>query len=527
MKKDQEPQPIEISERELDQLVREIEESALAPKSKEILIRILLSFLWLQSQIERKTLTVRKLLRMFFGPKTEKSRKGPKDPEPPAAPSPKGEAPKPKGHGKNGAAEFSAAEHVSVPHPKLKPQECCPSCRAGSLYPYGNGSVLRIFGQAPLIAKIFEPAQLRCGSCQDLFTAPLPKEAGGSRHHETANAMVACLNYQAGMPFYRLEALQRSLKVPLPDATQFDMVEKVADCGAPVVEHLKKLASNCESQGFDDTGMKVLSLIAENKASCAGERTGMQTTAILAKADGQEIALFQTGRKHAGENIADLLKNRDPLLAKVTQMSDAAPCNFSHDFMRLVNQALCLDHGRRNFHELLEQFPADCRHVIEELARVYKNDSETKTQGLSDSERLAYHQAHSLPIMNGLNAWMEEKMENRDVEPNGPLGKAIKYFLAHWNGLTAFLRIPGAPLSNAHVERLVKRCVLRRKASLFYKTLAGAAIGDVLMSLIETTRLAAKNPFEYLVALQKYAALVRANPERWLPWNYQQALPAI
>src|SRR3989338_5982425 len=105
--------------------------------------------------------------------------------------------------------------------------------------------------------------------------------------------------------------------------------------------------------------------------------------------------------------------------------------------------------------------------------------------------------------MNGLNTWMEEKIENKEVEPNSELGQAIDYFLKHWNGLTAFLRVEGAPLSNAEVEQLVKRCVLRRKGSMFYKTEAGAWIGDILMSLIETSRFAKKNPFDYLMALQK------------------------
>ena len=65
------------------------------------------------------------------------------------------------------------------------------------------------------------------------------------------------------------------------------------------------------------------------------------------------------------------------------------------------------------------------------------------------------------------------------VEPNGALGGAIEYFLTHWNGLTQFLRVAGAPLSNAEVERLLKKCVLRRKNSMFYKTQVGAWIGDI------------------------------------------------
>lgn len=534
---DDNPSRIEMSAGEIERLIAEIRTGKISSDTQELLVRFLLGWRWLNQQLENKTLSIKKLLNLLFGSKTEKSKnktKKSKDdsdsqdssgtnagsddqPVPPK--------PKPKGHGKAGQAEYTS-DKVPVPHPTLSAGGPCPDCD-GRLYEFGKASVLRIFGQAPLKATVYELEQLRCSSCQGLYTAPLPAEAGEMRHHLTANAMVALLNYGTGVPFYRLESLQEQLGVPLPDSTQFDMAEKVANCGSPVVNYFKKLAANGEKQGFDDTPMPILSLMNENKSLGEKDRTGMQTSAVLAKVGENKVALFLTGRKHAGENLGELLSARNPQLAKVVQMSDAAPCNFSHNYMDLVIKALCLDHGRRDFHDLLKFFPTDCQHVIDELGKVYKNEADVKVMGLSPGERLLYHQEHSGPIMNSLNTWMEEKIENREVEPNSKLGDAIEYFLKHWNGLTAFLRVEGADLSNAEVERLIKRCVLRRKASMFFKTEAGAWIGDILMSLIETARYARKNPFDYLVALQKYSARVRANPELWLPWNYQATLAVI
>lgn len=526
------PSRIEMSEGEMERLIAELKASNLRGETQELLVKLLLGWHWLNQQLESKSLSIKKLLRLFFGSKTEKSNDKPNDKDDSKGgtgggkPEPKPPKPKPEGHGKNGQAEYSATK-VPVPHPTLKPKDKCPSCLRGRLYQFGFAAVLRIFGQAPLPAKVYELEQLRCASCQELFTAPLPAEAGPDRHHSTANAMVANLNYGAGMPFYRLEGLQKQHGVPVPDSTQFDMVEKVANCGAPVVEHLKSLAVIGEKQSFDDTPMPIQSLMKENKTLSDEDRRGMQTTAIVAQSGGNKIALFITGRNHAGENIGELLKRRDPSLPNVLHMSDASPNNFSHDFMNIVIKALCMDHGRRNFHDLLKEFAKDCQHVITELGKVYKNDADTKRLGLSAADRLLYHQVHSGHIMNDLNTWMEEKLENREVEPNSELGKAIDYFLKNWNGLTAFLRVAGASLSNAEVERLVKRCVLRRKASKSYKTQASAWIGDILMSLIETSRFAGKNGFEYMVALQDYAAHVRAHPENWLPWNYQKTLAAL
>lgn len=536
-----EPSRVEMSEGELEKLIAEVQSSSLSESSKDLIVKVLLSFAWLSRELERKTLSIRKLLRIFFGRKSEKQSKEKKDktdkgdkPEggsagtgSPKPETPKPDKPKPKGHGKNGQAQFESAERIPVPHPTLKDKDNCPSCGVGRLYAFGVACVLRIFGQAPLQAKVFELEQLRCASCQELFTAPLPEAAGVNRHHESANAMVAFLNYGAGVPFYRLEGIQKQMGVPLADSTQFDMSEKVANCGLPVFTHMKDLAADAAQHGFDDTPMPVLSLMKENEGLSDKDRKGMQTTAVIAKSGENKIALFLTGRNHAGENISSLLQDRDPSLPKVIQMSDAAPCNFSHEFLDMVIKALCLDHGRRNFNDILEAFPRDCQHVITELGKVYKNDADAKKLGLDPEARLTFHKERSSPIMNGLNAWMEEKLENREVEPNSALGEAIDYFLKHWNGLTAFLRVAGAPLSNAEAEQLVKRCVLRRKASMFYKTMAGAWIGDILTSLIETARIAKKNPVDYLEAIQKHARHAREHPEKWLPWNYQQTITTL
>jgi|ERR1700736_1380321 transposase len=111
-----------------------------------------------------------------------------------------------------------------------------------------------------------------------------------------------------------------------------------------------------------------------------------------------------------------------------------------------------------------------------------------------------------------------------DVEPNSGLESAITYCLKHWERLTLFLRQAGAPLDNNLVERALKKAVLHRKNSLFYKTENGAEVGDLFMSLIHTCELNGANPFAYLMELQKQAEEVAENPSPWMPWNYQQAL---
>ncbi len=169
-------------------------------------------------------------------------------------------------------------------------------------------------------------------------------------------------------------------------------------------------------------------------------------------------------------------------------------------------------------------FPEECRFVLETLGAVYANDAEARRLGVPPAERLVFHQQRSGPLMDDLKKWFEQQFGERKTEPNSGLGKAITYFQRHWKGLTAFLHLAGAPLDNNICERALKKAVLHRKNALFYRTLHGADVGDLFMSLIHTCELNGANSFEYLVELQRHAAELASNPAAWMPWNYREAL---
>ena len=104
------------------------------------------------------------------------------------------------------------------------------------------------------------------------------------------------------------------------------------------------------------------------------------------------------------------------------------------------------------------------------------------------------------------------------------LGGAIAYALKRWGRLTLFLEREGAPIDNNICENMLKRAILHRKDSLFYKTEHGAHVGDLYMSLIATARLAGANPFDYLTELQRHAKEVANSPADWMPWRYRETL---
>ena len=65
---------------------------------------------------------------------------------------------------------------------------------------------------------------------------------------------------------------------------------------------------------------------------------------------------------------------------------------------------------------------------------------------------------------------------------------------------------------------------LHRKNALFYRTLNGAQVGDLFMSLIHTCQLCGANSFDYLTELQRHARQLAANPTEWMPWNYRETM---
>jgi len=436
------------------------------------------------------------------------------EPESNASPSP--------GHGRNGAGAFVSSRKIAIAHAKLKHGDRCPDCGKGNVYEQKEPKVLvRIVGQAPLAATVYSLERLRCGACGQVFTAQEPEGVGPEKYDETAAAMIAQLKYGSGTPFYRLEQLQGQLGIPLPAATQWEVVEEAAELLKPARDELIRQAAQGEVVHNDDTSMRVLRLTREP----TDERTGVFTSGIVSTGQGWKIALYFTGRQHAGENLAEVLLQRAQHAGPAIQMCDALSRNVPKLAAGVeILLANCLAHGRRQFVEVAANFPDQCRYVLEMLGQVYGHEAEARERGLRAEERLQFHQERSGPVMEQLHHWLEAQFAERKTEPNSGLGKAITYLLRHWRPLTLFLRQAGAPLDNNLVERVLKRAVLHRKNALFYRTLNGAEVGDLFMSLIHTCQLCGANSFDYLTELQRHAQELAAQPAEWMPWNYRETL---
>ena len=343
----------------------------------------------------------------------------------------------PAGHGRNGAAMFTGANRVAVAHATLHSGDLCPECRRGKVYCLKEAATLvRFVGHAPLEATVFQMERLRCNACGEVFTVEEPESAGADKYDETAVAMIALLKYGTGVPFKRLERLQEHLGMPLPATTQWDLMAAAAKLLWPVLVELIRQAAQGSVMHNDDTGMRILRLAREP----GDKRTGTFTSGIVSMVGAWTVALFFTGWKHAGENLAEVLKQRARELPAPIQMSDALSRNAPKVEGVEPLQANCLAHGRRQVVEVADNFPEECRYVLETLRDVYHHDAQAREQAMSPEQRLRFHQEHSGPLMEELHEWMEAQLAEHKTEPNSGLGKAISYLLNHWLKLTLFLQ---------------------------------------------------------------------------------------
>lgn len=514
----------DLSGIETAQLEERLRTGQLTTSDVEHLLKILALFSTLRQLLHKRSLGLLTLLRRMFGVKSEPHNAS--DDERPREKSNDGNG----GHGRRGRDGYPGAERFPVEHPDLKPKQKCPECNKGRLYEAEPAVDYAWEGTAPLHLTIYLLQKLLCPECKTSFTAPSPGEGlsrtvddsqdsmktGTVDANASANAMVAGMRFEYGVPHYRLAKIQERRGMALPAANQDRMIKQVAFSAAPVHEVLVRMAADGELLQSDDTKMKILNCL-KNGQDPPIKRT--QTTVIISHVKGRAITLHVTGPSQAGANVSAILASRSEDLEPPIHMCDGLSANNLTENAVVAN---CLDHARRKFYDLRTSYKDEVNYILSELQKVYLVDREVKE--LPANERLAMHLKLSKPTLDSLHQWMPDQFTERNVEPNSPLGKAINYSFRRWPELTRFLEMPGVPLSNSDTEQAIKWAICHRKNSLFYRTQNGARNGDIIQSIIKTCNSANVNSFDYLVALQENRSRVYANPEMWLPWNYRSHL---
>lgn len=537
------PKIVDKSPAEIEAAITAIESSNLQPDIKEFAISCVRLAVWLPDALLSHKITLSNLRKLVFGKgdKNQRRSKKPKNDKeqsqkekPPVSDNdqttdvnpPKAQSEQPatkRGHGRLAHSVYKNTVEHHMLIPDLKAEDPCPRQCGGNLYSPKPGIIVRVQGQNLAAVHKYWIEKLRCALCSYFISAEIPSLIGNEKYDATFKALLVLQKYYVAVPFNRQAYFQSLLGVPLPASTQWQLVEEVGGAALLVFPTLERIAANGELIHNDDSHVKITDIIRYNRLHQEQERTGTFTSGLISRTQERDIALFYNSKLHAGENLERLLQKRNAQAETVIQMCDALSRNVPQSFKTILCN--CLSHGFRKFDDLKEFYPDPCIHVMERLSKVFEYDE--KARDMTKSERLQYHQEHSKPIMDELYIYLGNLLSEKKVEPNDALGKAVKYMIKHWPELTQFLRIEGAPIDNNMLERALKIPIRGRRTWLFYKTEYGAMIGGVLTSIIYTCVLSDINPLHYLIALQEYKNQIVKEPEKWLPWTYQDSVAAL
>jgi hypothetical protein len=498
---------VDIDRKALAELIVRVEEAiehnlALSVDDLKLLLLAISTLCTLQEKIEADDVTLHKL-RKLLGMVQQSERHSV------SSKTSKGEKNKKNTQKKNTNKNKSAPKPPKVVHHTMTEYQrgqVCPACQIGKLYKFEPSTLLRVTGHARFEAEKHIVEQLRCNACQEIYTAPLPEtvlEDGDAdqMYGYSARTLMVIDKFFSGLPYYHQANLADIFGHSISASTIFDQCEKVADAVMPVFYEFKRQAAVGHQFLLDDTRNRILEQKPElrDKPNGKGQvlRKGVYSSGLIAQlADGHEIILFETSLGHAGEHLGSILKLRPPGLAPPLTMSDALSSNSV--LALAVKAAFCNSHARRNFFDIKSRYPAEIDWVLETYARIWKAEDAVKEANLNPDQRLAYHQQHSLPAMQAIREWAAKKIEEEDFEEHSALGKAIHYFLRHYDRLILFCIELNALIDNNRMEEKLKILIRGRKMSHFYKTVNGAGVANILISLIATAYGADENVYVYL-----------------------------
>ena len=362
------PKLVTATQSELDEILA-LARAAFPPRQYQLLESILGTFAYVMVALQNARTSIKRFRQMLFGARTESranvlgeavidvedaaagtangavdatvvSDAAPAADLPEAACDSLPVKPKRRGHGRNGAQAYSGAPVVEVALTGPASGQVCPQCEIGRVYAWPPRTIVKVTGQPPIGGTVYKLQQRRCRACDALFTAPMPQGVtAGAKHDERCVCMLILMRYGYGMPSYRLEALQSNLNIPMPDATQWDLVEASLPGPKAAYEELIRQAAQAELLHNDDTSARILSLMVERKKiEAAGqepEARAINTSGIVAvlRTSDREIkvVLFFTGHAHAGDNLGAVLAKRAAELEAPMHMSDGLALNIPKD----------------------------------------------------------------------------------------------------------------------------------------------------------------------------------------------------
>lgn len=511
-----------IEPQEMQSLIERVERAiehniSLDAEDLQLLLDAIHTLINVQSALENKNATLLKLKKLLGMVRSSESRK---------KSSRRGQSDKDKKQKKPPVSKPKVKHHEPQGH---KVGDACPACTNGILGKKAPLTSRRVEACQPYKVTLHILCRLECGACGHVVCAQLPEDVRKDGDESqvygySARSMMAIHKHFTGMPFFHQQNLNTLFGCPITASTICDQCEHVADDIRLANQQSKRAAANALIIYIDDTHNRILDVTPKIKDKRNGKgkvkRKGVYTSGLIAiMPDGRRIYLYDTSLGHSGEHLDEILKLRNPDIPPPIIVCDALSAN--RPTVTKCNIALCNAHGRRQFYDT-ESYHPEVEQVLDDYGKIWVNNTASKELNHTPAQRLAYHIEHSLPKMERIKDWCQSYLASNRAEEHGPLAKACRYFVKHYDELTQFCKIEDAPLDNNLMEAGLKLPIRTRKQSHFYKTEHGAAVASILVSAIATAYQNGVNAFHYLNALQRNSAKIKPELADWLPW----AVPA-
>lgn len=327
-----------------------------------------------------------------------------------------------------------------------------------------------------------------CRNCEIGVTmAPQPKDfLPKSLAAPGLLAHVILSKYEDHMPLYRQEKIWQRLGIELARATLCNWSLLTAEKLQILIELQQEELVNLNYIRADETPVQVME---ENKIR-ASKRAYMWVFA--SGRNNKPIIIYKFAMTRAGSVAEEFFNNFSGFL-----QTDG----FSGYNNLITKNAIihvgCMAHARRKFAAIVQvtKKTGAAHYAVAIIAKLYHIESKIKEKNLEDDAIKEYRQQYAKPILLEFKIWLEQKQQQ--VPPQSPLGKAIFYFVAHWEQLVIYLEYAFLDIDNNFIEQKIKPFAVGRKNWLFMGNERGGEAAAVFFSLIESAKANGLNTYAY------------------------------
>jgi transposase len=404
----------------------------------------------------------------------------------PSAPTPRRPQP---GHGPR---EQPTLPMVEIRHELPADQRQCPAC---------GGALTEMSGQTETSERITSVKvtyqverhvrqKYRCACNGAVVTAPGPPQLlPGGRYAPEFAVGVAVAKYADHLPLERQVRMMARDGLRVDSQTLWDQIQALARHLEPTYEALGTRALAAPVINVDETRWPRLG----SSSPSAGTVWGVHAPTVSfyrilpgkSTADGRQVLGGYRGIVVVdGFAVYEVLARDGPGFAL----------------------AHCWAHTKRKYDDIAEQWPVACAEIRGLIGELYAVErlvpgpfpGDTTAQTLRQQLR----QERSRPILDRIWQWATVQVGL----PRSDFGKAVRYMLERWTGLTRFVDDPRIPLDNNAAERALRGPVVGRKNHYGSRSLRGTEVAAVFYTLCETARLISVDPYAYLLRAA-YAAI--------------------